>query len=106
MLFIPKGRSDRREHSSRHGNHRAGEAAGQLRLQEPGTAAAAAATTGSRDTVDLKDFILKNSVADLTAEQLQHILSIVETTCSGQGPPEDHNTRGKRRNAGMQRLAI
>lgn len=59
---------------------------------------------GLQDTIDLKDFILKNSVADLTAEQLRHILNIVETTCNGQGPSEDLSTRGKRSNAGRQWL--
>lgn len=98
LLFIPKGRSDRREHSNRF--HRAGEKGGQLRLQKSGTVAGA--TTALRDTIDLKDFIMKNSVADLTAQQLQHILNIVETSCSGQGPSEDHNTRGERSNTGMQ----
>lgn len=100
LLFIPKGRSDRHEHSIRHGSHRAGEKAGQLHLQQSGTAAGA--TIGLRDTIDLKDFIMKNRVADLTAEHLQHILNIVETTCNGQGPSEDHNTRGKSSNTGMQ----
>lgn len=48
-----------------------------------------------QDTLALKDYILKNSVADLTAEQLQHILNIVETTCKGQGPSGGHEARGE-----------
>lgn len=94
LFFIPKGHSDRHDHSNPHGFHRASEKTGQL--QKSGTVAAA--KIGLRDTVDLKDYIMKNSVADLTAEQLQHILNIVETTCNGQGPSDDHKTRGKRTN--------
>lgn len=37
---------------------------------------------------------MKKSVADLTAEQLQHILDIVETNCY-QGPSETHKSMSK-----------
>lgn len=70
FFFPPKGRSDRHNHSEKTGH-----------LQKSETVA----TMGVRDSLALKD---------LTAEQLQHILNIVETTCC-QGPSETHNTRGK-----------
>lgn len=95
LFFIPKGHSDRHDHSNPHGFHRASEKTGQLQKSET----VAGAKIGLHDTVDFKDYMMKKSVADLTAEQLQHILNIVETTCNGQGPSEDHKTRGKSSNS-------
>lgn len=91
FFFISKGHSDRHDHSDPRGFHRASEKTDQLQKSGP----VAGAKIALRHTVDLKDYIMKNSVADLTAEQLQHILNIVEATCNGQGPSEDHKTRGK-----------
>lgn len=68
----PQGRSDGHNHREKTGH-----------LQKSGMVADA--TTGVRDSLGLKD---------LTAEQLQHILSIVEVTCC-HGPAETHNTKGK-----------
>lgn len=90
MFCIPKGHSDGRDHAGLHG-YRVSERPG--RPQRSGTAAGA--KMASRDTADLKDYVTKNSVADLTAEQLQRILSIVEATCAGQGPSADHRSRGE-----------
>lgn len=93
LFFISKGHSDRHDHSDPHGFHRASQKTDQVQKSGP----VAGAKIALRDPVELKDYIMKNSVADLTAEQLQHILNIVETTCNGQGPSEDHKTRGKGR---------
>lgn len=68
----PQGPSDGHNHREKTGH-----------LQKSGTVADA--TMDVRDSLGLKD---------LTAEQLQHILSIVEATCC-HGPAETHNTKGK-----------
>lgn len=70
----PKGCSDGHNHGEKTGRQQKSET-----VEE--------ATMGVRDLLALKD---------LTAEQLQHILAIVETSCCP-GPPETHTTRGKSR---------
>lgn len=97
LFFIPKGHSERHDRSNPHGFFRASEKTGQL--QKSGTVAGA--RLGLGDTLEVNDDIMKKRVADLTAEQLQHILNIVETTCNGQGPSEDHKTMGKSANSGV-----
>lgn len=89
-FFFPKGRSDGHNHSNPPSFKRTSEKTGQL--QKSG--AVDDANIGVRDTLALKDYIMKKSVADLTAEQLQHILDIVETNCY-QGPSETHKSKGK-----------
>lgn len=93
FVFFPKGRSDGHDHSNP-----PSEKTGQL--QKSGTVDGA--NIGVRDTLALKDYIMKKSVADLTAEQLQHILDIVETNCY-RGPSETHKSRGKSCNSISQR---
>ncbi|XP_056886612.1 coiled-coil domain-containing protein 66 isoform X2 [Takifugu flavidus] len=75
--ILSNGRSDGHNHREKTGHLQKGETV-------------ADATMGVLDSLALKD---------LTAEQLQHLLNIVETTCC-QGPSESHHTRGNQTDSG------
>lgn len=84
---MPKVKSDK--HSSAIGFLRASEKAG--RPQKSGTGG----KIGLQENVAGRDADGKDSVNSLTSEQLQKILSSVETTASGQDPPADLKTQGR-----------
>lgn len=89
-MCVLKVKSDRHKHSTAVGSLRANGKTGQP--QNSGTRAGG--KVGLKDTLASGDAGLKDSVACLTNEQLQQILNTVQTSSSGQDPPEDHRTRG------------
>lgn len=86
-MFVLKVKSDRHKQTTAAASPRANRKTGQS--QKSGT------RVGGKDSLASGDAGLKDSVACLTSEQLQHILNTVETTSNGQDPPEDHKSQGR-----------
>ncbi|KAI3369288.1 hypothetical protein L3Q82_007541 [Scortum barcoo] len=89
---VAKVKSDRHKHSTAVGSVRATGKTGQPRSS--GTRASGKA--GLKDLLASGEAGLKDNVVCLTNEQLQQILSAVQTSSSGQNPPEDHRMQGSK----------
>lgn len=85
-LCIWKVKSDKHKHSTTTTSGKTGQP------QNSGTQGGG--KVGLKDTLASGDTGLKESTVCLTNEQLQRILSTVQTTSNGQDPPEDHRTQG------------
>ncbi|XP_026023165.1 coiled-coil domain-containing protein 66 isoform X1 [Astatotilapia calliptera] len=91
---VAKVKSDRQKHSITLGPLRAGEKTGQA----GNTRTRGAGKAGFKDPAASRDAALKDSMVCLTSEQLQHILSTVQTSNNMQHPPEDDKTQGSNGN--------
>lgn len=87
---VAKAKSDRHKHSVILGPPRASEKTGQA----GNTRTRGSGKPGFKDTAAGGDAGPKDSMVCLTNEQLQHILSTVQTSSSVQHPPEDRRTQG------------
>lgn len=91
---VAKVKSDRQKHSITLGPLRAGEKTGQA----GNTRTRGAGKAGFKDPAASKDAALKDSMVCLTNEELQHILSTVQTSSNVQHPPEDDKIQGSNGN--------